>query len=124
MKDTISNQGFLYGHMKEPSPLNVGASVSIGTYVGIEGTTGHSTGNHVHVESQDMTGKDHWTFGLGIEDLLNPTLYMSFPNEAGTRLYYTGIPVPPTPPTPYPVIRKNNKNMWKWQKRKNFKIIY
>lgn len=39
MKDTSTNQGFLYGHMKEPSPLNVGDSVSIGTYVGIEGTT-------------------------------------------------------------------------------------
>ena len=39
MKDTSTSQGFLYGHMKQASPLNAGDNVSIGTYVGIEGTT-------------------------------------------------------------------------------------
>lgn len=62
MKDLPTNQGFLYGHMKEASPLNVGDTVQYGTFVGIEGTTGHSTGIHLHISSQDMTNKDRWTF--------------------------------------------------------------
>lgn len=115
MKDTQSSQGFLYGHMKESSPLNVGDTVQIGTFVGIEGTTGNSTGIHLHVESQDMTNKNSWTFGLPLEQCLNPTLFMDFPNVTGTRVYYTGVPIPPTPST---------KNKWKWQKQRNFKIIY
>ena len=48
--------------MKEASPLNVGDTVQYGTFVGIEGTTGHSTGIHLHISSQDMTNKDSWTF--------------------------------------------------------------
>lgn len=120
MKDSQTEQGFLYGHMKDPSPLNVGDSVSYGSYVGIEGTTGNSTGNHLHVESQDMTGQNSWTFGLPISSLLNPTIYMGFPNQYGARIYYTGSPQPPPPPPPV----LNSKNMWKWQKLKNFKISY
>ena len=38
-------KGFLYAHMREASPLNVGDRVSIGDYVGHEGTTGNSTRN-------------------------------------------------------------------------------
>lgn len=37
--------GFLYAHLKEPSVKNVGDSVQIGEFVGIEGTTGSSTRN-------------------------------------------------------------------------------
>lgn len=48
--------------MKDPSPLNVGDSVDFGDFVGIEGTTGNSTGIHLHISSQDMTNKDSWTF--------------------------------------------------------------
>lgn len=116
MKDTQSSQGFLYGHLKEPSPLNVGDTVQIGSFVGIEGTTGNSTGIHLHVESQDMTNKNTWTFGLPLSECLNPTLFMDFPNITGTRVYYTGTPIPPTP--------TSIKNKWKWQKQRNFKIIY
>jgi hypothetical protein len=45
MKDSTTGMGFLYAHLKEPSPKNVGDSVSIGEFVGIEGTTGSSTRN-------------------------------------------------------------------------------
>lgn len=37
--------GFLYAHMADPCPLNVGDAVKIGDYVGWEGTTGISTRN-------------------------------------------------------------------------------
>lgn len=117
MKDDTTKQGFLYGHMKEPSPLNVGDTVQIGTFVGIEGTTGNSTGIHLHVQQLDMTNYNTWQFGLPLSSYSNPTLYMDFPNVTGTRVYYTGVPIPPTP-TP------STKNKWKWQKQRNFKIIY
>ena len=39
MKDSATGMGFLYGHLSEESPLNVGDSVQIGQYVGHEGTT-------------------------------------------------------------------------------------
>ena len=39
----------LYGHMRSASPLSVGDSVSKGQLVGYMGTTGWSTGNHLHV---------------------------------------------------------------------------
>ena len=112
MKDLTTNQGFLYGHLKEASPLNVGDLVEIGTFIGIEGTTGHSTGIHLHVESQDMTGKSRWTFGLPITSLLNPTIYMGFSNVTGTQVIYYGTP------------KFRSRKKWKWQKLKNFNIYY
>ena len=72
MKDLTTNQGFLFGHMKEASPLNVGDTVQYGTFVGIEGTTGNSTGIHLHISSQDMTNKDSWTFRTSNITVIRP----------------------------------------------------
>lgn len=99
--------------MRDPSPLNVGDSVDYGDFVGIEGTTGHSTGIHLHVSSQDMTGKDSWTFGLPISQLLNPCDYMGFPNVLNTSVIYYGTPKPPQPP-----IIKKRKFKWVLYARK------
>lgn len=40
----------LYGHMQSRSPLEVGQSVRQGQVIGDVGTTGNSTGNHLHFE--------------------------------------------------------------------------
>lgn len=40
----------VYMHMAHPSPYNQGEQVAMGTVIGIEGTTGASTGNHLHLE--------------------------------------------------------------------------
>lgn len=55
-------KGFLYAHMADPSPLSVGDNVKIGDYVGWEGTTGSSTGIHLHLEMQDLSNRrlDFW----------------------------------------------------------------
>ena len=58
--------------MRDPRPLNVGDSVDFGEFVGIEGTTGHSTGIHLHIGSQDMTGKDSWTFRTSNITVIRP----------------------------------------------------
>lgn len=39
-----------YGHMKSASPLTVGSNVKAGDVVGMVGSTGNSTGNHLHLE--------------------------------------------------------------------------
>lgn len=52
-KDLNSDYAFLYGHMKDPTPFNVGDRVSLNEQIGIEGETGNATGIHVHVEMQN-----------------------------------------------------------------------
>jgi murein DD-endopeptidase MepM/ murein hydrolase activator NlpD len=46
----IQHDGFatLYGHMMKLSPLKVGTKITAGTVVGQMGTTGRSTGTHLH----------------------------------------------------------------------------
>lgn len=117
MKDSVSKLGFLYGHMKEASNLNVGDTVYIGSFIGYEGTTGNSTGNHLHIQCLDMTNLNSWQFGLPISSYTNPCSFLGIPNVTGTRVYYNGVPRPPTP-------SHTEKNMWKWKNKRNFRIIY
>lgn len=49
IKDKIGNY-HIFGHMNAPSPLAVGQKVGKGALVGNVGTTGASTGNHLHYE--------------------------------------------------------------------------
>lgn len=94
MKDDETKQGFLYGHMREASPLNIGDNVDYNDYVGHEGTTGNSTGIHLHLMQQDLTNSDTWTFGLPISQLKNPAEYLGIPNELGISAIYNGTPKP------------------------------
>ena len=96
MKDDETKQGFLYGHMRDPSPLNVGGRVEYGTYVGHEGATGNVTGIHLHLMQEDLTNKD-WEWGLPISAYENPADYLGIPNVLNTSAIYHGTPKPPTP---------------------------
>lgn len=77
-------------------------SVVAGQKVGMEGTTGQSTGIHLHVEMQDISRFNwqwHWSYVKS--DYLDPTVFMGIDNIKGTQWIYDGTPyVPPTPTTP------------------------
>lgn len=85
-------------HMKDPTPLAVGDSVSVGQEVGLEGDTGEATGVHLHIEMQDISRFNwewHWSYTKS--DYLDPTVFMGIDNIEGTSWIYDGTPVPPTP---------------------------
>ena len=72
--------------------------VVAGQKVGIEGTTGHSTGIHLHVEMQDISRFNwqwHWSYTKS--DYLDPTVFMGIDNIEGTTWIYDDTPyIPPT----------------------------
>lgn len=88
--------------------------VQIGQQVGMEGTTGHSTGIHLHVEMQDISRFNwqwHWSYNKS--DYLDPTVFMGIDNIDNTQWIYDGTPIPPTP-----VRIKRNKFKWVLYARK------
>lgn len=98
-KDNNSDYAFLYGHMKNPTPYNEGDILGVNQQIGIEGTTGNSTGIHVHVEMENYVqngnrwihrGQDPSAWGTVY---LPATDYMGFPNEAGISVIYDGTPI-------------------------------
>lgn len=64
----------LYAHMKDPSPLSVGQTIGDNTKIGFEGTTGSSTGNHLHLEF--IEAKSGQTWGNG--EKVNARNYITF----------------------------------------------
>lgn len=68
-----SNRVWYYGHMSEIK-CKMGEHINIGDIVGIEGTTGYSTGNHLHicVRENGIKGCDlNVSQILGIPNILN-----------------------------------------------------
>ena len=64
---TISGATHLYGHLQRIF-ARVGSMLDQGQMLGTLGSTGHSTGPHVHYEVQDQGGRDisipsHCCFG-------------------------------------------------------------
>lgn len=112
IKDDNSNSttyGYatLYMHLAQPVSLNIGDNVLKGQQVGIEGTTGQSTGIHLHVEMQDLNRWNNvWHWSYTQSDYLDPTQYMGIDNIQGTWWIYDGTPTPPTPP---PTPRRRQK---------------
>ena len=87
----------LYMHLAEPSNLNVGDSVIQGQYVAMEGTTGHSTGIHLHVEMQNINRfNNQWHWSYTKSDYIDPTEFMGIDNVYGTSWLYDGSPYVPT----------------------------
>lgn len=66
------NKVILMAHMKSKSALKVGAGVKAGDAVGTMGSTGNSTGAHLHIEVQNAK-----TWGYN-KNLLKPSDYIDF----------------------------------------------
>lgn len=80
-----NNMDHLFPHMPSPSPLEKGTEVSVGDTVGYIGSTGNSTGPHVHYEIDDdavnrgaETSKPH----------INPGKYMGGPLSGDSTLKF------------------------------------
>lgn len=107
----------LYMHLDKRPLLTVGQPISIGDYVGLEGTTGHSTGVHLHVEMQDISRfNNQWHWSYNKSDYLDPTEYMGIDNIANTWWIYNGEPGPG--PEPPPLEKRKSKFPWVLYARK------
>ena len=74
IKDDATNYKYYFGHMSKIL-VSPGQRVKKGDVIGIEGSTGHSTGLHVHYEIRRTT--DNATF-------LNASELSGIPNQLGT----------------------------------------
>ena len=93
----------LYMHLANAPDVSQGNRVVKGQKVGDEGTTGSSTGIHLHVEMQDLNRWENvWHWSYNKSDYLDPTEYMGIDNIENTWWIYDGVPIEPT----------KNKNKW------------
>lgn len=122
IKDDATGVASLYGHMKSVS-VNQGDNVTIGQQVGIEGTTGHSTGNHCHLELQDLSSGRDWIFGGQKSDYMNPAEFMGIPNVEGISVFYSGTPGPGPGPTPTPEWIYKDEYLTQAEKENNATIV-
>lgn len=85
IKHDFDNHYSVYGHLKHRS-VNKGQRVRRGQQIGIMGTTGQSTGIHLHfgVSSKFPV----WSSGTRLGNFINPNTYLK--KDISTRLYIDG----------------------------------
>lgn len=119
IKDDNSNSPYygyatLYMHLANIPDVSVNERVVKGQKVGDEGTTGTSTGIHLHVEMQDLNRWNNvWHSSYIKTDYLDPTEFMGIDNIEGTWWIYDGTP-----------IEISNKNKWLRFFSRRKRIIY
>ena len=105
----------LFMHLANRPDVLQGDRVVKGQKVGDEGTTGSSTGIHLHVEMQDLNRwSNSWHWSYNKSDYLDPTEFMGIDNIENTWWIYDGVPIEPT----------KNKNKWLQFKSRKKRIIY
>ena len=70
---TSDGRCYLMAHMRYTPKVNVGQRVIKGQIVGVMGTTGNSTGVHLHIE---LLNSRSW--GYAVSTLVKPSLYIDF----------------------------------------------
>lgn len=87
-----------YMHLANAPDVSVGDNVVKGQKVGDEGTTGSSSGIHLHLVMQNLNRfNNQWYFSDNESDYINPCDYMGIDNIKNSWWIYDGTPVPPTP---------------------------
>lgn len=87
-----------YTHMASyEEGIEVGTRVIIGQKVGMEGTTGYSTGIHLHLMMQNVSLFNwQWYNSNNKTDYIDPTEFMGIDNIVNTHWIYNGTPYIPT----------------------------
>lgn len=107
----------LYMHLAQRTLLIKGQNINAGDYVGMEGSTGTSTGIHLHLEMQVVPNNASWIVSDRKEDYLDPTIFMGIDNIQGTSwLYSRDIP-------PVPITKKRNRFKFYLYSRKKRNMI-
>ncbi|MDR0914947.1 MAG: M23 family metallopeptidase [Oscillospiraceae bacterium] len=95
------NDYIVYGHLSSTS-VSVGQTVSVGTQIGVEGSTGYSTGSHLHLEirvgSRTSTNRPNAAEYIGIDNVYNTIVD---PSGGGTTTNSLSYQVSPTSSTGY-----------------------
>ena len=63
-----------YMHMNKKSSLKVGQTVTVNTQIGEEGSTGDSTGYHLHLEITELAAGSSYSYGSHVD----PKNYIEF----------------------------------------------
>ena len=69
---TDDNKSILVAHMKSKPNLKIGAKLNTGDTIGTMGSTGNSTGTHLHIEVENSTT---WSYN---KNLLDPNDYIDW----------------------------------------------
>jgi len=92
----------LYAHMDQISRLSVGSTISAGTYIGPVGSTGNSTGPHLHLEirvNNEKQDPQRWmdSAPLAGDDMaITDSDANKIAQTLRTAQWYTGAPGKPT----------------------------
>jgi len=90
--DSATGYHFYFGHLAQIR-VSVGQKVTIGTLIGVEGSTGKSTGSHLHYEARQKAGAIY-------RGTANIAAISGIPNAIGT---YPGTKPAPVPATVWKV---------------------
>lgn len=79
-----------YGHMKTRSVYDIGNEVSVGDFIGFIGSTGRSTGPHIHYDIVLCKGRDPKTLNfakMSVEkgDYEDPAIYLGIEAVVGRK---------------------------------------
>lgn len=105
IQDQQTGTAILYAHLRDLPLYSLGQTVPLLAQIGVEGSTGDSTGIHTHLEIQYNTLGSGWNWNIPKLDRPHVADFMGIPNVYGITAIYNGTP----PPIP---TRKHDKFNW------------